>query len=170
MQASLAGDQVAYASLLTAITPYVRAVVRRAVMRGRSSNDAEDIVQEVLLAVHLKRHLWNPALPLAPWLGAVTRHKTIDAFRRSGRHVAVPIDDFEEILAEPAAAEPDHGDAERMLATLPDKQQVIIRGMTMNDRSAAELGQELGMSEGAVRVALHRALKTLAVTFGGRAR
>ena len=170
MQASLAGDQVAYRSLLAAITPFVRAVVRRAVTHGRAGVDVEDIVQDVLLAVHLKRHLWNPALPLAPWLGAVTRHKTIDAYRRSGRHVAVPIDDFEEFLAEPVVAEPDLGDAERMLATLPEKQQTIIRGMTMNDRSAAEVGQQLGMSEGAVRVTLHRALKTLAARFGGRTR
>lgn len=167
MQAGLAGDEVAYRSLLGAITPYVRAVARRAVTRSHVGIDVEDIVQDVLLAVHLKRHMWNPALPLAPWLGAVTRHKTIDALRRSGRHAAVPIEDFEQVLAGPAPEPSDHGDTEKMLSFLPDKQRAIIRGMTMNGRSAAELGRELGMSEGAVRVSLHRALKMLSANFGG---
>jgi RNA polymerase sigma-70 factor, ECF subfamily len=167
MRAGLAGDQSAYRSLLVAVAPFVRVVVRRVASRsGAASIDVEDVVQDVLLAVHLKRHTWDPALPLAPWLGAVTRHKTIDAFRRSGGRVTVSIDDFTEVLPDAAAPEADLGDAERMLATLPDKQRRIVRAMTMNDRSAAEIGQELGMSEGAVRVALHRALKALSAKFG----
>jgi RNA polymerase sigma-70 factor, ECF subfamily len=167
MRAGLAGDQSAYRSLLGAVTPYIRLVVRRVANRGGGSVvDVEDVVQDVLLAIHLKRHTWDPALPLAPWLGAVTRHKTIDAFRRHGGRVTVSIEDFTEVMAEPAAAEPDLGDAERMLATLPEKQRRIVRAMTMDERSAAEIGQELGMTEGAIRVALHRALKTLAAKFG----
>jgi RNA polymerase sigma-70 factor, ECF subfamily len=166
MRASLAGDQVAYRSLLTAITPYIRTVVRRVASRGSAGFDTEDIVQDVLLAVHLKRHTWDPALPLVPWLGAVTRHKTIDAFRRSGGRVTVSIDDFAEVLAEPARAEPGLGDAERMLAALSDREQRIVRAVKMDERSAADVGRELGMSEGAVRVALHRALKSLSERFG----
>jgi RNA polymerase sigma-70 factor, ECF subfamily len=166
MRASLAGDQFAYRSLLTAITPYIRMVVRRVANRGSGNLETEDIVQDVLLAVHLKRHTWDPALPLVPWLAAVTRHKTIDAFRRSGGRVTVSIDDFAEVLAEPARAEPGLGDAERMLAVLTDREQRIVRAIKMDERSAAEVGQELGMTEGAVRVALHRALKSLSERFG----
>jgi RNA polymerase sigma-70 factor (ECF subfamily) len=53
-----------------------------------------------------------------------------------------------------------------MLAALSDKQRRIVRAMTLDERSAADIGGELGMSEGAVRVALHRALKFLAGRFG----
>jgi RNA polymerase sigma-70 factor (ECF subfamily) len=167
MRAGLAGDAAAYRALLVSITPYVRLVVRRSFGRnGLSGVDVEDIVQDVLLAVHLKRHTWDPTLPFAPWLGAVTRHKTIDALRRAKGRVMVPVDDLAEVLAEPAGFEPDLGDAERMLAVLPDRQRRIVRAMTMEDRSAAEIGRELEMSEGAVRVALHRALKALARRFG----
>jgi RNA polymerase sigma-70 factor, ECF subfamily len=168
MRASLAGDKAVYRSLLASITPYVRLVVRRAMRQGAGSGalDVEDIVQDVLLTVHLKRHTWDPTLPLAPWLGAVTRHKTIDAFRRSGGRVMVSIDDFAEVLAEPARAEPGLGDAERMLAALTDRDQRIVRAIKMDERSASEVGQELGMTEGAVRVALHRALKALSERFG----
>jgi RNA polymerase sigma-70 factor (ECF subfamily) len=166
MRASLAGDSSAYRTLLVDITPFVRAVVRRSLQGAMSgAADVEDVVQDVLLAVHLKRATWNPELPLAPWLAAVTRHKAIDALRRSGGRLTVPIEDWSDVLAEPAPAAADLGDAERMLAVLPDRQRRIVRAMTMEERSAADIGQELDMSEGAVRVALHRALKALAERF-----
>jgi RNA polymerase sigma-70 factor, ECF subfamily len=168
MRASLAGDQSAYRALLTSITPYVRLVIKRSLRHGggNSGVDVEDIVQDVLLTVHLKRHTWDTALPLSPWLGAVTRHKTIDAFRRLGRRVMVPIEDFSDVLAEPVKAEPELGDASRMLSMLTDRDQRIVRAIKLDERTAAEVGHELGMSEGAVRVALHRALKSLSEIFG----
>lgn len=169
MRAGLAGDAAAYRALLVDITPFVRAVVRRSFNRGGlGAVEIEDVVQDVLLAVHLKRHTWDPALPLAPWLGAVTRHKTVDALRRNGFRATVPVDDLADVLADPRPAEPRDGDAQRMLATLPDKQRRIVQAMTLDERSAADVGSELGMSEGAVRVALHRALKALAARFGTR--
>jgi RNA polymerase sigma-70 factor, ECF subfamily len=166
MRAALAGDAASYRNLLQEITPFVRAVVRRSVGGGALGGDVEDVVQEVLLAVHLKRHTWNAALPLTPWLAAVTRHKTIDALRRAGKTATVAVDDLAEGLAEPAQGEPSHGDVERMLAILPERQQRLVRAMALEERSAADVGREFGMSEGAVRVALHRALRLLAATFG----
>lgn len=164
MRAAIAGDASAYRKLLTDITPSVRGIVRRAFERsGRGNADIEDIVQDVLLAVHLKRHTWDPSLPLGPWLNAVTRHKVIDALRRKGAAATVAIEDVEHALADNRVRQPEHGDADRMLATLPERQQRIVRAMTLDDRAAADVGLELNMSEGAVRVALHRALKTLAV-------
>lgn len=166
MKAGLAGDSAAYRGLLAEITPYIRAVARRSfVAGGLAALDVEDIVQDVLLAVHLKRHTWDPALPLAPWLGAITRHKTIDALRRHGGRPTTPIDDLAETLHDTTVASADHGDADRILSVLPERQQRIVRAMTMDDRSAADIGRELDMSEGAVRVALHRALKDLAGKF-----
>jgi RNA polymerase sigma-70 factor, ECF subfamily len=166
MSAGLAGDPAAYRTLLTNITPFIRAAVRRTFTRGGlGAVDIEDIVQDVLLAVHLKRHTWDRTLPLAPWLNAVARHKTIDALRRHGGRLTTPIDELAEVLPDHGTASPAHGDAERILGTLPEKQRRIVRAMTLDERSAADIGQELGMSEGAVRVALHRSLKTLADRF-----
>jgi RNA polymerase sigma factor (sigma-70 family) len=166
MRAGLAGDAAAYRALLMAITPFVRAVVRRALPSGVA--DAEDVVQDVLLAVHLKRGTWDPALPLAPWLAAVTRHKAIDALRRAGSRTTVPLDDLADVLAEPAPPEHAQGDAARMLAALPERARRIVTAMTLEERTAAEVGRELQMTETAVRVALHRALKGLAARFGAR--
>jgi RNA polymerase sigma-70 factor (ECF subfamily) len=167
MRAGLAGDAASYRRLLAEVAPFLRAVARRAFGSAAPAGvDVEDVVQDALLAVHLKRHTWDPALPLQPWLAAVARHKAVDALRRAGSRPAVPLDDLAEVLADHAPADHAAADAERMLAALPERQRRIVRGMTLEERSAAEVGRELGMNETAVRVALHRALKGLAARFG----
>jgi RNA polymerase sigma-70 factor (ECF subfamily) len=169
MRLALDGDQVAYRSLLAAIAPHVRETARRALARSRSGQaEMEDIVQETLLAVHLKRETWNRSMPFTPWLNAVTRHKTIDFLRRAGVRGEVGLDDVAETVAAPEADGDRQIDAQRMLSALDERQRRIVEQVSLAGRSAAEVGGQLGMSEGAVRVALHRALKQLAGTFKGQ--
>jgi RNA polymerase sigma-70 factor (ECF subfamily) len=168
MRLALAGDHVAYRTLLEALGTTFRGMVRaRLAKAGRGNAEVEDIVQEVLLAVHLKRHTWDPGLPFGPWVHAVARHKLIDALRRQGLRLTVAIDDVAEALPAPADTQADLGDAERLIAQLSPRQQAIVRGIAIDGRSASEVGGEVGMTEGAVRVALHRALKELAGLFRG---
>ena len=100
-----AGDSGAYRRLLKAVTPVLRAVKRRGLARaGQPVDQSEDIVQEILLAVHLKRHTWDADAPFSPWLFAIARNKLVDALRRRGRRIFVNIDDFTEtIVSEPVA-------------------------------------------------------------------
>jgi len=120
-------------------------------------------LQDVLLAVHLKRHVWRTDEPVRPWLFAIARHKVIDAFRARGRRVSVDIESFSESLAAPEQEDPTRaGDMERVLSELDDRSAAIVRGIGLDGESVGEVGTRLGMSEGAVRVALHRGLKKLA--------
>ncbi|MGQ3282345.1 sigma-70 family RNA polymerase sigma factor [Bosea sp. (in: a-proteobacteria)] len=170
MRLALDGDQVAYKTLLAALVPHVRGRVRHVLARsGRGQAEVEDIVQETLLAVHLKRATWDRSMPLTPWLNAVTRHKTIDLLRRVGARGEVDLDDAVETLAAPDDGGESQLDVQRMLSVLDGRQRQIVEQVSLAGRSAAEVGGQLGMSEGAVRVALHRALKQLARTFKGRA-
>lgn len=166
MRLALDGDETAYRTLLSDIVPHVRMQAGRVLARaGGRQTEVEDVVQETLLAVHLKRANWDRSLPFTPWLNAVTRFKAIDMLRRLGAKAEVELDE----AAENAAAPEDHGhhqlDAHRMLAALDGRQRQIVEQVSLAGRSAAEVGGQLGMSEGAVRVALHRALKRLAQTF-----
>jgi RNA polymerase sigma-70 factor (ECF subfamily) len=163
---ALDGDQAAYRSLLAGIVPHVRRQARRAVAgSGRGHAEIEDVVQETLLAVHLKRASWDRALPFTPWLNAVTRYKAIDMLRRRGARAEVGLEAVAETVAAPEAGGDDQLDAQRMLAALDGRQRLIVEQVSLAGRSAAEVGGQLGMSEGAVRVALHRALKRLAQAF-----
>lgn len=157
------GDARAYQQFLQAVTPTLRGIVR-AKGGGLSEADCEDVLQEVLLAVHLKRHTWDARAPVRPWLYAITRYKVVDAFRARGRKIDVPIDDFAEVLAAEAGPDPtEAADMAKMISMLDGRSAEIVRKIGLEGASVAETGAALAMSEGAVRVALHRALKTLAI-------
>ncbi len=169
MRRALGGDEDAYRQLLGQVAVWLRAVARRGLMRaGRGPEDCEDIVQETLLAVHLKRDSWNPALPIEPWLHAIARHKLIDHLRRRGFHDHLDIDDHAETLAAPDAPADHAGtDARKLLSSLPERQRRIVEEISIEGLSARDVGRRLGMNEGAVRVALHRALRRLAAAYRG---
>ncbi len=168
MRSANAGDSVAYHRLLKAITPVLRAATRRGLARsGQPVEQAEDIVQDILIAVHLKRHTWDPTAPFAPWLFAIARNKLIDALRRRGRRIFVNIDDFSETLA--GAPQEDTlppGEVASHLEQLPARQRDVLQSIAVDARSIKDTATKLSMTEGAVRVALHRGLSNLASKFG----
>lgn len=82
MQASLNGDDGAYRELLESLSRFLRIVSRRLCNKyGMAPSESEDVVQEVLLTVHLKRHTWDPSRPIGPWITAITRDKLVDVLR-----------------------------------------------------------------------------------------
>jgi RNA polymerase sigma-70 factor (ECF subfamily) len=164
MRAAIAGDEGAYRRLLEEIGRSVRAMARGAFSRARVGDaDVEDVVQETLLAIHLKRHTWDSGQRLAPWVSAIARHKIIDAMRRRGARRIEPIEDFEAVLAAPAGEDPhDVSDARRLIEKLQPRQRAIVRSISLEGQSIAATAERLSMTEVAVRVALHRALKALA--------
>lgn len=165
MRRAMAGDATAYERLLQALAAPLRAAARRGLNRaGKGDADAEDIVQETLLAVHLKRHTWNEDAPLGPWVRAIARNKLIDALRRRGRRIEIPIDDFADLLPD-TAEQPSGivGDVARNLGGLPDRQRDVVRAIAVEGVSISETAARLAVSEGAVRVALHRGLAAIAI-------
>jgi RNA polymerase sigma factor (sigma-70 family) len=157
-----AGDAGAYARFLHAITPVLRGIVRaRSGTLGGAT--CEDVVQEVLLAVHLKRHTWSSGAPVRPWLYAIARYKVVDAFRARGRRINLPIEDFAETLQAEAGVDPtEANDIAKMIALLDPRAAQIVRKIGLEGASVGETALAMTMNEGAVRVALHRAFKKLA--------
>jgi RNA polymerase sigma-70 factor, ECF subfamily len=169
MRSAISGDSAAYHRLLKAITPVLRAAARRGLARaGQPVDQSEDIVQDILLAVHLKRHTWDANAPFAPWLFAIARNKLIDALRRRGRRVFVNIDDFSETLADqPAAETASPGEVATQLNALPARQRDVLQSIAVESASIKETAAKFAMSEGAVRVALHRGLSSLTAKLRG---
>jgi RNA polymerase sigma-70 factor (ECF subfamily) len=169
MRQAIAGDAAAYRRLLVALAPVLRAAARRGYARaGKSDADAEDVVQETLLAIHLKRHTWDPSAPLGPWVRAIARNKLIDALRRRGSRIEVPVEDYIDHL--PAEAETSSGivgDVVKRLHQLPERQREVVRAIAVEGVSIADTAARLAVSPGAVRVALHRGLAALALRLKG---
>jgi RNA polymerase sigma-70 factor (ECF subfamily) len=168
MRAALAGDGEVYRRLLTELTPFLRSLCRKACARaGLAPSEAEDAVQETLLAIHLKRHTWDPSQSLMPWIAVIARNKVFDAGRRRGRRAETDIADFEDVLAAPP--EPDHFEQAqdrqgvlRLLDKLSVKQREAIEAVSIRGESLRDAAVNLGVSEGALRVSVHRGLKALA--------
>jgi RNA polymerase sigma factor (sigma-70 family) len=167
MRAAMAGDEVAYRAFLTAITPSIRATARRNLARfSLGASEAEDVVQDTLLAVHLKRQTWDQDRPIGPWISAIARNKFIDLMRRRGRNAQVPIDDvIETLAAEDNEAALDNYDVQRMLDNLNEKQRAVVRSLAIDGASVRQTAERLNMTEGAIRVTLHRAVKALAAIY-----
>lgn len=165
MRAGLAGDGAAYGRLLTVIVPALRRMAQKSLSRAGNA-EAEDVVQEILLAVHLKRQTWLPDQPFTPWLNAIARHKLIDAMRRRGRRGEVPIEDLaEEIPDASPAPESSKGELARLVGKLDGRQLEVVRAISIDGGGIPDTAAKFGMSEGAVRVALHRGLKKLAALY-----
>jgi RNA polymerase sigma-70 factor (ECF subfamily) len=78
--------------------------------------------------------------------------------------VHVDIDDFAGRLPAPPPRV-EEGRASALVERLDPRQRALVRGMSIEGLSAREMGARLEMSEGAARVALHRALKRLAALY-----
>lgn len=167
--AANAGDSQAYARFLRAVAPILRGIVRA---RGRSlpPDQHEDIVQDILLAIHLKRQTWDPASPLRPWLYAIARYKVIDAHRRRGMSLHLPIEDYSDVLpaedqADPLAARDDRREVDRLLDQLDPRSAEVVRALALREEPQGDVGARLEMTPVNLRVTLHRAMKRLA-SFG----
>ncbi|BCZ83205.1 sigma-70 family RNA polymerase sigma factor [Paraburkholderia terrae] len=164
----LDGDADAYRSFLQALTRHLRGFLRRRIPNYR--DDVEDLVQEILLAVHNARHTYRPDEPLTAWLHAIARYKLMDFFRSRARRESLndPLDDYAELLAdtddEPAQARHDIG---KLLEHLPDKQRLPIVHMKLEGLSVTETARITGLSESAVKVGVHRGLKALSALIRG---
>lgn len=167
MRAALQGDEQSYRRLLSSLSQGLRVIVRSRLQRlGSTPSEAEDVVQEILLALHLKRNTWDPQTQLAPWVAAITRNKLVDTFRRRGQREEIQIDSVIDSLQSGSASDDtDAADVERMLGELSPQQRDIVRSIAIEGRGAQETAAKLRMTEVAVRVALHRSLKALAARF-----
>lgn len=167
LQAAIKGDEEAYRRFLRSVTTVVRSAVRRrAPGHGVGAGDVEDVVQETLLAIHLKRHTWADVSSVGSWIAAITRNKLVDALRRRGRRAEVSLDDLGDTLS---FADPDpdfsRSELDRMMTHLKARQQEIVRSVSIDGHSVRETAERLEMTEVAVRVALHRALKSLSAIY-----
>lgn len=165
MRAANGGDAGAYHDLLRHLVPFVR----RIVFRDRAkfgAVDPEDIVQDALLALHTHRHTWDETRPLLPWVQAITRNKITDALRRN-RFSSIPIDDVVDTLAGRPEGDCSGLDLAKMLAGLKRRQREIVAAISLEGATARQVAERFGMSEGAVRVTLHRSIHALSRTVSG---
>lgn len=161
------GDRQAYKKLLERMASLVRAYLRRR-LTGQDA-DVEDLVQEVLLAVHTKRHTYNPNQPITAWMHAIARYKLIDFWRRVqrlGEH-GLSAEDASALVGESSIeAFEAQRDLTAVMSQLSQAQQDVLTLVKLQGLGVAEAAQQLGMTESAVKVHTHRGIRKLASLLG----
>ncbi|HEY1719710.1 MAG TPA: sigma-70 family RNA polymerase sigma factor [Magnetospirillaceae bacterium] len=169
MALSQDGDQAAYRKLLKSITPYLRALARRA---GLPPDDCEDGVQDVLMTIHVIRHTYDPTRPFTPWLVGVARNRLADKRRGRARVWARETEltvEHETFVAAETKGIEEAEDARRLhaaVAELPAGQRQAVELLKLKELSLKEASAATGQSETALKVAVHRAVKRLRVILG----
>lgn len=165
----LAGDALAYREFLTALAIHLRGFLRRRL--AQRPDEIEDLLQEVLLAVHNARHTYHAEQPLTVWVQAIARYKLADHFRGFARRDALhePLDDGDELFAEgDEDASQARRDLGKLLEQLPERQRLPIVHVKVEGLSVEETARLTGLSSSAVKVGIHRGLKALAGMIRGK--
>jgi RNA polymerase sigma-70 factor, ECF subfamily len=161
---ALDGDTHQYTLLLQELAFHLRHFLKKR-LHHTPAQDIEDIIQEVLLAVHQKRYAYQSHQPFTAWVYAIARYKLIDHLRRLSRqdflHDELPDWENELWAYDPNESNDDKGMLNQMLAELPDKQRLPIEHTKLEGLSIAETAQRTGQTLASVKVNIHRGLKDL---------
>jgi RNA polymerase sigma-70 factor, ECF subfamily len=166
MTASLDGDPGAYHRLLERLTPHLRAYYRQRFARiGHGPTEAEDLLQEALIAIHTRRHTYDRSQLFTPWIHAIARYKFLDHLRRTKLSFKnLPMESVHELTAASDMTAVDSVlDLQRLLSAISAKAREAIQYVKLEGLSVSEAAARSGMSESAVKVAVHRGLKALAM-------
>jgi RNA polymerase sigma-70 factor (ECF subfamily) len=170
------GDRAAYHALLVAVAPWLRAIARRYL---RQVQDAEDRVQEILIVVHDIRHTYEPGRPFKPWLGTIATRRCIDSLRQRMRrnlHELADDDALAQVADDSVAGMPEaqlereqeQGEVRRAVQALPARQREAVELLRLRELSLNEAAEESGQAVGSLKVAVHRAMKSLQRAIGGK--
>ncbi len=169
MLASLAGDARSYGILLNDVARHLRHYFLRR-LADAHKGDADDLVQETLMALHTRRATYESDRPFTAWLHAIARYKLIDHFRRNRIRATVPLDQVEDLFAADSTdTMADRMDVERLLQSAPEKTRDLIYRTRIEGQSIAEVAQSTGLSETSVKVSIHRGIKAIAAKLRGSA-
>jgi len=164
MLAGLDGDEASHKTLLMKLSAYLRAYFKGRLVRiGRGPADAEDLVQETVIALHTRRQTYDRSQLFTPWVYAIARYRLIDYLRRTKMSVMdVSVEEADEVLAadDPAAVESTL-DLDTLMAQISPKARQAIRHVKLDGLSVSETAALIGMSPSAVKVSVHRGLKAL---------
>jgi RNA polymerase sigma-70 factor (ECF subfamily) len=169
MRAERTGDAASYEWLLRDISRALRPAIRHGVQQASlAPAEVEDILQDVLIGLHTMRRRWDDTRPFLPWLHAILRYKLTDTVRRRGRERRIRVDlsaeAWDAIVDEAALQDGAMTDDALMhaLDALPAGQRQVVEAVAIDGASVRDTAAALHISEGAIRMTMHRAFKKLA--------
>jgi RNA polymerase sigma-70 factor (ECF subfamily) len=158
MRAMQQGDKAAANVLLCETGLWLERYFRRRV----PPHQIDDLVQDVLIALHSKRATWDPSRPFLPWLAAIARYRWVDHLRRGYRQQAGELFDDTATTDSEEDVVLARVSLDRLFAHLPARQAEAIELVKIGGLSIEEASRASGQSESLVKINIHRGLKKLA--------
>lgn len=156
MVAAQGGHGGAYRRLLGEVSVWLTRYFQRRLPTG----DVDDAVQETLLAIHRRRHTYDPQYPLRPWLAAIAKRKWIDQLRSLGRRQGETLSETLSVADHEASVVSASALASLLEQLRPAQAQAIllvkVQGYSIEDASG-----ETGLSPSAIKMNIHRGLARL---------
>ena len=154
------GDKIAYSKFLNLLSPLLMRFISKKI---NAADEAEDVLQEILISIHKARHTYDGNRPLLPWVFAIAKFRLSDHLRKIySQGIRINIEDIPEIPDLDVTNSLSFYESIRQeVQNLSGKQPKILELMHIDGCTAKEVGARLGMKESAVKVSAHRAYKTL---------
>lgn len=164
------GDRTAFAELFAYYAPRVKGYLLRL---GLEAGQAEEVAQEVMLAVWRKAASFDPAqATVSTWIFRIARNRRIDVFRREHKGALDPDDPSFQPAAEALPDAALEGAARDVavraaMAELPDEQRDLVRCAFYEELSHGQIAAKTGLPLGTVKSRLRLAFAKLRLRLGG---
>ncbi|CAO4139780.1 ECF RNA polymerase sigma factor SigM [Methylorubrum thiocyanatum] len=156
MAAAQDGHGGAYRRLLNETSDWLHRYFRRRLPPG----DVDDAVQEALLAIHRRRHTFDPRQPFGPWMAAIAKRKWVDQLRTLARRPTEELSD-DLVVADHESAVTSATTLAGLLVHLRPAQAQAIRMVKLQGYSIEDACRETGLTASTVKMNIHRGLKRL---------
>ena len=152
-------DRAAFAELYALYSRMVHGLLLARVTR----TDVDDLVQDVFLQAMQRLPELREPQAFGGWLASIARHRATDHFRR-----AAPTTELPENLPERRTDRPDALAVLAAIRALPEAYRETLTLRLVEGMTGPEIAARTGLTEGSVRVNLHRGMKLLRERLEGR--
>ncbi|HMW07081.1 MAG TPA: sigma-70 family RNA polymerase sigma factor [Leptospiraceae bacterium] len=164
MQEAQFGNSKSYYTLLNKIKTILEKYLSR---RIYSHEDREDVLQDILIAIHYSKHTYLPNRPFYPWMYAIAKNVLSKYYKKIQKlkDISFDMDILETQSTDPILEESDSAELMKNIHSaieeLPTRQRQILYMMKFDKMSIKEIALKLKLSEGNVKVIAHRSYQRI---------
>jgi RNA polymerase sigma-70 factor, ECF subfamily len=151
------GDRTAFGELYRRYARMIHGVLLARVPYG----DVDDLVQDVFLQAMERLDTLREAGAFRGWLATIARNRATDHLRRAPRTTELPEDLPSNESGDDSADRMEAAAALEIIRTLPEAYRETLILRLVEGFTGPEIAAQTGLTEGSVRVNLHRGMKQL---------
>ena len=155
-----------FRQLALAYQQRIYAIIRRQIA---SHEDADDVMQNTFLKIFKHLDGFEGRSELFTWIYRIAHNEVINFFKKNAKMKWVSLEH------QPEASEEPHLDAEelslsleKVVNTLPTRQQMVFRMRYYDELSYKQIAEVLQLTEGALKASFHHAVRKIEEEFKSR--